>query len=204
MKSLKSKVYHHRTLRQKVTASYRSGYFHFFSCKKLLLLSGVTILASSLFSSELFADNDLTYDINLKRGWNLFAMPVDKSANLYDFRSQGCYLYGRAWGLRSGRYFTTHTLQPQNGYWVYAFRACSLKIKGKPQAVKKRTLTSGWNLIGGPGMYSSPKLYNGSCKIESIYNYSSWRWKKEDYMNPGEARFVKVSNTCELQLKKYF
>ena len=80
--------------------------------------------------------------LKLSRGWQLCSlpfMPDDESVALLKAS-------GVCWGWINGRFKQLDNFLPGQGFWMYAPKACTLKLKGDDG--DSIVLQKGWNLVG--------------------------------------------------------
>jgi len=100
--------------------------------------------------------------IHIRDGWNLFSIPVgeniDKTTIIVEYLGDeytwadaitANIILGFTYGWESGGYTGETTLEPGEGYWMWAFQDCDLLIPSNVEAGNHITyLDVGWNLVG--------------------------------------------------------
>jgi hypothetical protein len=128
-----------------------------------------------------------TYSIALQKFWNLVSLPFNESKtktsihvrnNSIEYSwseavSHGIILdYVYAWNTTTGNYMIGDSLQPERGYWIWAFYDCELQFSSAAKETNSlATLQPGWNIMG----LSCNTTLNKSAVIV-CYNNVNYTW----------------------------
>jgi hypothetical protein len=87
------------------------------------------------------------YQMEMMRGWNLVALPVEpENGAVASIFPDAVTVYDYTAGIG---YQTVDTLKLGNGYWVKFNAPATVGLFGTPQTSLMRPVVEGWNLIGG-------------------------------------------------------
>ncbi|MBN2478452.1 hypothetical protein JXB01_04140 [Candidatus Micrarchaeota archaeon] len=171
------------------------------------LLLGLILLTVSVSFAE--GEQIQDYEIQLKEGWNLVSVPVDR-VYAWDITSDcNCFNYNYLWRYvkpwaKDGYYDHLRELNGGYAYWYKSDEVCSIKVSGvRYQPSEGRELTAGWNAIGGGELPMMIRQYLGECQIAAgpfYYDTESRSWKipEDGYIHPGVGYFVDISSKCNL------
>ena len=136
--------------------------------------------------------------INLKIGWNLISIPVDKEIDVYDYFFNSAKIVWK-WDSNNQKWLgwspypkmmnilekykekeildTFNKIKPGEGFWIYSEVENVLNFEGNNfNALGQiNNLKAGWNLIG-VGSLSIEELESFE-KIKFIWKYSNGKWK---------------------------
>jgi len=171
--------------------------------------------------------------ITINKDWNLISLPFNQTTdkqdiliwhneNLYTWQDAVAsnlvndYIFG--WDRATQSYTFTDTLEPGNGYWMYASDTSELWIQG--YALYDSYITSiepNWNIIGIPGSEPMSKTdiivnyggtdytWNDAVSTGLLNNYlfgwnsSSQSYGFTDTFQPGYAYWVYAYQPCTLK-----
>jgi hypothetical protein len=159
-------------------------------------------------NSQLDSDNDgvgdacvdLTFDLNLPKGWSMISLPVlPKNTFVSNLFPEAIVVYGYE---KEGYVRVTENkkLEIGKGYWILFDEEQSYTLTGQPiQIYTKTVYENGWNMIGG--CTSLAQTSSDSCSIDVIYTYIKdlgyKRLLASDSMEPGKGfwiRFIDVTD----------
>ena len=147
------------------------------------------------------------HDLNLRPKWNLISPPIQPLTSDVTDLFRGVSISDITyWDNPEGQYKGATHLQPNVGYWVYAYEHedSHVEVLGKRPKNPEITLHKGWNLVGvtrtlRPSDYDLP--------VGSI-----WGWNPEqqsyveifdnDYLIPGNGYWVHSTNEFHLQISE--
>jgi hypothetical protein len=177
---------------------------------------------------------EYNYNVLLVEEWNLVSIPVNESVHkdnitvnylgvnytwqqAVDNGTVLGFIYG--WNATNQNYVSTDTLQPGEGYWMYAYSDCTLWITSNTSNNDNfiTDLQEEWNLVGLPYDTSVAKdnltvSYNGTdytwqqavdngTILGFIYgwNTTSQNYESTDTLQPGEGYWMYAYYECLLR-----
>ncbi|MFH0971290.1 MAG: hypothetical protein V1835_01860 [Candidatus Micrarchaeota archaeon] len=170
-------------------------------------------------------DEEGTFTLKLKAGWNMISFPqyylsTLKCGNSYDEKCVGMsapaikivenscgtnVLYHLSKDGRSYEKFDiglSGAAAYMNGYWIKASGDCRITISGNQNVVESGAyMQKGWNQIGAPNSNVLFEKIKGSCTATSgpwRYNAAARKYEKTEVLVPGEGYFVKIASSCSL------
>jgi len=166
-----------------------------------LLFSFVFILGLYYFLT--FSASASTFTIQLKTGWNMFSIPVNKTLTQEQI-SNTCELESSIWyyNTLTKNYQKVSTLTPGVGYWIMVKKPCTITLEGTPLSTENLPeLKPGWNQISALSESFSVPEIRGDCEFTRDtfrYNPASGQYEETDTLQPGSSYWVKVERECQL------
>ena len=123
--------------------------------------------------------------LNLRQGWNLFAMPFSPPTTLTVSQPSNILGFTR-YQASTGQYvdlnFTASTFttaNPLSGYWLYCSAPTTVTMDGVDQheSTLQTPLLVGWNLVGTPLSTDVPTadmLYGGDTLVQAFATFRLW------------------------------
>jgi len=111
-------------------------------------VTNTTLLAGEYYVN-LSASTSVTTDLPLKSGWNLVSVPFTHAQYVVPANSiQTIYSYNPITRGYDGP-VQISSLEPGKAYWIASTRDCIVNVTGEPTHPIVKSLTAGWNLVGG-------------------------------------------------------
>jgi hypothetical protein len=150
--------------------------------------------AASILRTGVTAPTDRPFEIRLRQGWNLIGAPFTFPVNFLSLRIRddnggatgpildvpaaqtgtNPAISGALWTFESGAYQLAFTLDPWRGYWLRAFRPCTLLVEpsarqDRSQKARGNTTGEGWelNLMAQAGAHRAAPAYMGVNRLAS-------------------------------------
>jgi enterochelin esterase-like enzyme len=142
--------------------------------------------------------------LTLKKGWNLFSLPLqtqDLSVKAVLSGIEGKFLAVHSYENSAYKSYIPgatdnklEKLAPGNGYWIYMTSDASLNLSGT-EATKSVDLNEGWNLVGLNSLSSLPvdtALSSIKDKYSAIYAFNSTTqsYNVPSSMDPGAGFWI--------------
>jgi len=148
------------------------------------------------------------YNLSLKKGWNLFSVPIIDNEGAEE---TNCEVESPLWRYSNEKnnYEATKNIYgAKEGFWIKAANDCIVKIKSLKMYTINNffpiKLKKGLNFIGGiPAVVTFDKI-KGNCHF--IVAPLAFDSVKQQYYNPiimysGKGYIVAVENDCELKIQ---
>jgi hypothetical protein len=105
---------------------------------------------------------ELSFDIPLKAGWNMFSLPVDPGTTDPGdiFSSVGSY-YLYTWDDVDKMYVIPTELTPEKGYWILVFDDVTQTINGTAVDEYSLSGSTGWHMIGSLSVEAQVDVISG-------------------------------------------
>jgi hypothetical protein len=143
--------------------------------------------------------------VTIQPGWNLISTPL-KTMQLNEVLGTcSGKVQNYLWKLKNNNWRITTTLEPLEGYFLYADASCVLSFLGQDHSSPiSRELSRGWNII------SSKKSWNdikGNCILDgdAIYEWvntngtGSWNTLSTNTtLDDSKGYFIKVNDACTI------
>ncbi len=153
------------------------------------------------------------FKISIRRGWNLFSVPVYNVgyADNFDYvparipyLSQNTCNPAPAFAFVNGNYkrFEVRSLDASYGYWFKSPFDCEMVFEGAYATTPANyvlSLKQGWNLVTAPiqSIDFSQALEGKSCAIASgLWKWENGAYSKTTLLEAGKAYWVKASSQC--------
>ena len=149
------------------------------------------VLFSILWSIE-------SFDLNLKKGWNLISIPViiEKQEFKNIFRKAD-----KLYFFDTKQYTNETYIENGKGYWINMPEDSQISISGPPLSKlnldNELDLTPGWHLISSLFAPCTLTSYSENC-IEAIFKYED-TYKLSTILNTGYGYWVKIKNKCKVK-----
>jgi ABC-type sugar transport system substrate-binding protein len=105
---------------------------------------------------------ELSFDIPLKAGWNMFGLPVDPGiTNPGDIFSSVSSYYLYTWDAVDKKYVIPTELTPCKGYWILVFDDVTQTVHGTPIHECSLSGGAGWHMIGSLSVEAQVDVISG-------------------------------------------
>ncbi len=156
-----------------------------------------------------------TFQLNLKKGWNLFSTPITDSTTTSFFSYETTCQYAsplRKFDKIAVIYTRTDTIiGGAEGYWIKVAGDCKVIVKGNGIITLDNffgngdglSLTKGWNVVGGTPSELAFDQIRGTCTFARrpySYNPVSNNYERPATMEPGKGYLILVDNDCVMKL----
>ncbi|GEM_PF-3574846 len=152
-----------------------------------------------------------TYTLSLKKGWNLFSVPVKENqpTQFVSFETN-CKYKSPLWKYSNAKNSyekATTVTSSKESFWIKAGSDCTVAVKNNgayemDEYFKNFALKKGWNFIGGAPEITFFDDIKGTCifaKGPYWFNTAANSWVKTDQMEPGKGYVIAVQNECRLE-----
>ncbi|MFA5212969.1 MAG: PKD domain-containing protein, partial [Methanoregula sp.] len=151
---------------------------------------------------NLSASMSATMDLPLNGGWNLVSVPFTHAQYVVPANSiQTIYSYNPLTRGYEGP-VQISSLEPGKAYWIASTRDCIVNVTGEPTHPIVKSLTAGWNLVGGSdnivpfnSIIIDP---SGSWGASFVYGYNaqSRLYEQATNLQSGRGYWGAVSRDC--------
>lgn len=175
-------------------------------CKDSELCSkDMTIILKPLNLMTKEDGDEINYNLNLSKGWNLVSVPL-KQPEIVENNCDNIriYFYDSNLGKFRGFLLDAFHLPMMKAFWIKATGSCSIKLSGSPlknNEIDGLILNQGWNMIGATDTESMWENIKGNCNTKgSLWSYDSQenKWVNVESLVPGKGHFVKLTERCSL------
>jgi hypothetical protein len=157
------------------------------------------------FVAHAALDNS-TFPLILRRGWNLFSLPVQpNSLQVHDLLPRSPVGFCIAWS--DTHYVETSALECHTGFWTYSLTGDTMEVGGAPLTSFTVDVTGvpegqyRWKLIGSltqPGAVLTANPPDAIASPFYLLTYDGERYAFASSIEPGFAYWVKVIRDCTL------
>jgi hypothetical protein len=135
---------------------------------------------------------ELSFDIPLKTGWNMFSLPVDPGTTDPGdiFSGVGSY-YLYTWDAVDKKYVIPTELTPGEGYWILVFDDVTQTVNGTAIHEGSLSGSAGWHMIGSLSVEAQVDVISGD-----VYNqFYTWDAVDKKYvlspsLEPGKGYWL--------------
>lgn len=165
--------------------------------------SSKRILMATQIFNVLTTDQTQSLRFSLSRGWNLISTPVNKPIlTLKGSICETAYAYNTTTGTYEE--FAITEMVPGEGYWIGAFTDSQIEYYGKPLTSYQKTLSTGWNLIGGLGIATETNSINVTPDALSgplyQYNQDAYAYSRATILKPGQGYWASTAEPCTIHV----
>jgi hypothetical protein len=165
-----------------------------------------TTLPAGEYYVNLSASTTATMDLPIKGGWNLVSVPFTHAQYIVPVNSiQTIYSYNPITRGYDGP-VQISSLEPGKAYWIASTRDCIVNVSGESTHPIVKSLTAGWNLVGGSYNtvpFSSITIDpSGSWGVSFVYGYNTQTRQYEQVTNlqSGRGYWGAVSRDCVITI----
>ena len=155
-----------------------------------------------------------TFTLQLKKGWNLFSVPVkENQPTPFTSLKTDCQYKSPLWRYSNAKNSyekATAVTGSKESFWIKAGADCSVAVKNDgayemDEYFGNFALKKGWNFIGAaPEQIGFAKI-NGTCTFTKgpySFNTAANKWEKQAETGPGNGYVVAVQNDCALKFEE--
>ena len=148
-------------------------------------------------------DPDFSVTSRLSTGWNLISTPIcDPSIDTTGYLYETAYTYNAT--TTQYEAVLLKDMKPGEGYWVGAFEPANITFTGAPLEKYQKSLSNGWNLIGGLGIAMETTSINATPDALSgplyQYNPDAYAYSRATILKPGQGYWASAAAPCTINV----